>query len=148
MLKSWSHLATLGVLLIAAMAQAQESANPSSAAVTAWLEGYGRAWETKDPDAAAALFSSDARYYETPYAEPFAGQTGVRDYWASVTADQSDIDFTHELVGVTNGTAVARWSATFSLISNGASVELNGVFLLRFDVDGRCTMLREWWHAR
>ena len=130
------------------MAQAQESVNPSPAAVNAWLEAYGQAWEAKDPDAAAALFSSDARYYETPYAEPFEGPTAVRDYWAQVTADQTGIDFTHELVGVTGATAVARWSATFSLISNGASVELNGVFLLSFDAAGRCTELCEWWHAR
>lgn len=113
-----------------------------------WLSAYGRAWEERDADAAAALFTSDARYFETPYAEPFAGSAGVREYWARVTADQRDVKVTHEVVGFTDGVGVARWNSKFALASNGARVELDGVFLLTFDADGLCKELREWWHAR
>ena len=60
---------------------------------TEWLDGYRIAWETRDPDAAAALFTEDASYREEPYAEPFVGRAGVRDYWARVTATQEDIEF-------------------------------------------------------
>lgn len=148
MIRLTYRVAMFHVLLGIAVAHAQDSGNPSRVAVVDWLEGYEKAWEQKDPDAAAALFAVDARYYETPYAEPLRGQSGIRDYWAMVTADQSDIDFTFELVGITNGTVVAGWSAMFTLLSNGAMVELNGVFLLSFDAANRCTTLREWWHAR
>lgn len=58
-----------------------------------WLEGYRAAWEERDPDAAAALFTDDASYREQPYHEPFLGKAGVRDYWASVTATQADVKF-------------------------------------------------------
>jgi ketosteroid isomerase-like protein len=122
--------------------------SPTSVDVEAWLSAYGAAWQRKAPDAAAAIFADDARYYETPYAEPFRGPAGVRDYWSNVTADQRDIEFAADLIGVIGPTAVARWSAKFVLISNGANVELNGIFLLKFDADKRCSELREWWHAR
>jgi hypothetical protein len=113
-----------------------------------WLAAYGSAWVNRDPDAAAALFSADCLYQESPYDAPFEGSAGVRDYWASVTEDQGEVDFDSEVVGVFEGTGVALWSARFKAVSTGTPVELNGVFLLEFDDQMRCTSLREWWHAR
>ncbi len=123
--------------------------NLDAAGLKTWLERYKHAWETKDPAAAAALFTEDAIYYETPYAEPFRGRTGVSEYWARVTADQRDIAVTVTPLGVlADGTGVARWNSKFELISNGAKVELDGVFLLEHADPEHCRVLREWWHAR
>jgi ketosteroid isomerase-like protein len=113
-----------------------------------WLRAYGSAWEARNAAAASQLFSKDALYFETPYAEPFRGRDGINAYWARVTGDQRDVDFDSEALGFIGRTGVAKWSARFKLASNGAGVELNGVFLLEFDDDGLCTQLREWWHAR
>ena len=124
----------------------QNAITPST--VENWLERYGSAWESRDPDAVEALFTPDARYYETPYADPFEGAAGVREYWARVTSDQRDIAFDSSVVAVTANTGIARWSATFMSISGEVKVELNGVFILEFDADGRCAVLHEWWHAR
>ena|SRR5690606_8999454 len=120
-----------------------------AAGLEKWLARYKHAWETKDPAAAAALFTEDALYYETPYAEPFRGPAGVSEYWARVTADQRDIEVTVTPLGVlADGTGVARWNSKFALISNGAKVELDGVFLLELASPEHCRVLREWWHAR
>jgi ketosteroid isomerase-like protein len=118
------------------------------AAVEAWLARYKDAWEQRDPDRAAALFSENAPYHETPFDPPKAGRRGVRDYWATVTADQRDVDVKSNVVAVTGRTAVARWSARLTAASNGARVELDGVFILAFDDSGLCKELREWWHVK
>jgi hypothetical protein len=111
-----------------------------------WLSAYGDAWVGLDPDAAASLFTEDAVYHETPYSDPFLGSDGVRDYWVKVTEGQSNVVFDSEVIGVADGTGVARWSARFD--KEGIPVELDGVFLLEFDDQSRCRSLREWWHAR
>ena len=49
----------------------------SREAFEAWLRRYGTAWEARDPDAAAALFAADARYYWTPFQEPKQGPTAI-----------------------------------------------------------------------
>lgn len=113
-----------------------------------WLNAYGAAWETRSAEAASQLFSEGALYFETPYAEPFRGREGIASYWSRVTADQRDVDFDSEALGFAGTSGVAKWSARFKLASNGATVELNGVFLLEFDDDGLCSVLREWWHAQ
>lgn len=113
-----------------------------------WLERYGQAWQQRDPQAAAQLFAADAEYFETPYAEPFRGAEGVREYWARVTADQRDVNFNCQPLGVVDGAGVATWSASFTAASSGTLIEMNGVFLLEFDETGLCRRLREWWHVR
>lgn len=123
-----------------------QTPNLNDLLIMRWLNSYGAAWESRDADAAAALFSEGASYQETPYAEPFIGRDAIRDYWAGVTAAQSDIRFEAEILSVSGNTAVARWSSAFE--AGEAPVELNGVFVLEFDGEGTVSSLREWWHAR
>ncbi len=118
------------------------------AAVEAWLARYEEAWEQRDPALAAALFTENAAYHEMPFDAPKAGRTGIRDYWATVTADQRDVDFKSQVVAVNGATAVARWSARLKSASSGVRVELDGVFVLTFEDGGLCSELREWWHVR
>jgi ketosteroid isomerase-like protein len=111
-----------------------------------WLQRYGRAWETRDPDAAAALFSGDASYYETPFGPPLRGRDGVQRYWSEATGNQTAIHFSHQVICAKGRLAIARWQAQFTRISSGAAVRLDGIFLLHFDDQGLCRELREWWH--
>ena len=119
-----------------------------SGALATWLERYGKAWETRDADAASRLFTENASYHEKPFDPPKAGRAGIREYWAGVTADQRDVQFTSQVVATNGNTGVARWHAKFRLASAGATIELDGVFVLELDASGLCTTLREWWHVR
>jgi uncharacterized protein (TIGR02246 family) len=118
------------------------------AAVEAWLARYKQAWEQRDPELAAALFTENAPYHEMPFDPPKAGRPGIRDYWATVTADQRNVDFKCRVIAVNGQTAVARWSVSLTSASSGARIELDGVFILEFEDAGLCRELREWWHVR
>ena len=108
-----------------------------------WLAAYRDAWLRRDEAAAAALFTEDATYAEQPYQEPFAGRAGVRDYWARVTATQSNIDMKYGTpITVGNRTAVEWWT---TLTNDGMPVTLAGAFILTFDGSGLCRSLREYW---
>ena len=43
----------------------------------AWLRGYKKAWEGRDAEAAAALFTPDAEYYWTPFDPPQRGRAAI-----------------------------------------------------------------------
>jgi nuclear transport factor 2 (NTF2) superfamily protein len=113
-----------------------------------WLKAYGRAWESRDPDAVAILFAEDARYHETPFTEPASGRDGVRAYWAAATASHREVEFGFEILAVVGSRGIARWSASFSRSEGGARHRLDGVFVLDFNSDRLCEELREWWHIR
>jgi hypothetical protein len=113
-----------------------------------WLARYEEAWEHRDPARAAALFTENAAYHEMPFDAPKAGRSGIRDYWATVTADQRDVDFSSSVVAVSGRTGIARWAAKLKSASSGMHVALDGVFVLTFDDSGLCSELREWWHVK
>lgn len=138
--------------LVAAWVLAGAAGSAHAQALTAtrletWLASYGKAWETRDADAAARIFTPDATYHEMPFDAPKAGRAGIREYWAGVTTDQRDVEFESNVIAVNGSTGVAHWHAKFKLASNGATVELDGVFVLEIDASGLCSSLREWWHA-
>lgn len=118
--------------------------NPTE--VESWLERYRRAWENRDPSAAAALFSENAKYHETPFQAPALGRDGVREYWTNATRNQADVSFSYEVLSVSGDRGIARWRASFARVSSGVKASLDGIFLLEFDDDGLCRELREWWH--
>jgi ketosteroid isomerase-like protein len=134
--------------ILACMSGAVEAKSLTSAALAAWLERYGAAWEARDASAAGSLFAPDARYRESPFDEPMKGRSGIEEYWRSVTADQREVRFESRIIAVNGNTGVAHWSAKFRRESTGAMVELDGVFVLEFDSSGQCSTLREWWHVR
>jgi uncharacterized protein (TIGR02246 family) len=139
------------LLLVACVASAggrAVAADLTTATLEDWLARYETAWETRDADKAAALFTPDATYHEMPFEAPIRGGDKIREYWSRVTADQRDIDFSAKPIMVGDDTGVAEWTARFRAESTGATIELNGVFVLTFDAAGRCTALREWWHVR
>jgi ketosteroid isomerase-like protein len=109
-----------------------------------WIAAYGRCWEARDPDAAAALFTEDASYRVTPFRDPHVGSPGIRDYWAGATSTQSGVALRFGEPVVAGNRAAVEWWATFT--DDGAEVTLAGCLVLRFARDGRCEELREYWH--
>lgn len=115
-------------------------------AVTAWLEDYKQAWESRDPDLIVTLFTPDAPYYETPFSKPALGREGIRHYWQEGVVPQREVRFQYHLLAVVEQQAFVRWQSRFHL--DAEERQLDGIFLLTFAPDGLCSELREWWHEQ
>lgn len=135
-------------VFLAGALSAAESRDLTREELAAWLDGYEEAWETRDADKAAALFTADATYQDNPYADPYQGRQGIREYWSAVTEDQEDIDFSYEILSVTGDTGIAHWRSEFTQTSSGSGVVLDGIFVLEFEPEGLCQSLEEWWHLQ
>lgn len=113
-----------------------------------WLDAYGSAWEARNGDAVARLFSNDASYHWGPFAPPLEGRSVIARRWSVATNDQRDVRFEHTTLGITAERAVVHWRATFTRLLSSVRTELDGVFVLRFDERCTCIELREWWLER
>ncbi len=113
-----------------------------------WLDAYGRAWETRDAEAAADLFAEAATYRLSPFEEPVRGRSAIFEYWSGVTRSQEQIRFGSEILAVEEEIGIARWWASFVRIPSKTRVELDGIFVVALDKDGRAKAFREWWHRR
>lgn len=114
----------------------------------AWLEKYGRAWETRDAQAAAKLYSEDGTYQVTPFVEPLRGRAAILNYWTHVAETEEQVQFSYEILAVTSEQGIARWWASFLILPRGLRTKLEGIFVIALDGQGRCTRLREWWHKQ
>ena len=112
-----------------------------------WLRDYGDAWEKRDPEAAAALFSDDALYYWTPFEEPKRGKEEIATAWRKATSCQRNVKFLYDVLAVIGTTGIARWHASFERNSTARPVELDGTLMAEFAGDSRCRVFREWWQS-
>jgi ketosteroid isomerase-like protein len=112
----------------------------------AWLRGYKSAWEQRDPQAAAALFTDDAEYYWTPFDPPHRGKDGIAAVWLGAVSQQKDIDFTYDVLAVNGAVGIAHWHTKLTAVPDNAPVELDGIIVATFAPSKHCREFREWWH--
>lgn len=109
-----------------------------------WADAYRKAWETADPEAAAALFTDDATYRSEIFEEPHRDRSGVFEYWTGVTSAQSEVTVRMGRPFVDGQrVAVEFWT---NMVVEGSPVTLAGCLLLTLDDSGLCSDLREYWH--
>ncbi len=110
-----------------------------------WLESYRRAWEDKDSNAAAALFSEDVSYRSNIFEAPYRGRDGVLSYWSDVTSTQEGASVRMGRPFVDGNRVAAEFWTVMS--NEGTEITLPGCLLLEFTVDGLCRSLREYWQV-
>lgn len=113
-----------------------------------WLDAYGHAWESRDLEAAAALFTENSTYRVTPFLEPVFGRKAIFEYWSEVACTEENIRFGYEILLATAALNIAKWSASFLRVPPGLQTQLDGIFLISLDEAGHCTSLQEWWHKQ
>ena len=119
----------------------------TAAEFDAWLCAYQRAWEGRDPAAAALLFTDDSEYYWTPLDPPQRGRMGVAAAWESAVSRQRGIRFTFEILAVNGNKGIAAWRAEFTRLPAVNAVRIEGVLTADFAEPGQCRIFREWWHS-
>jgi ketosteroid isomerase-like protein len=112
-----------------------------------FLKKYKQAWENRDADLAASLFTRDARYKENPFGEPIIGREAIHDYWAGATAQQEDIRFTVTNYLHTGYVLIAEWTCQYRDRASGRPRELAGMFFADF-YGNQVRAFREYWQSR
>lgn len=112
--------------------------------VAEWVDAYRVAWETRDPEAAASLFTSDASYREKIVEAPYHGRDGVRTYWSSVTASQDEVRVRMGRPFAAGDRVAVEFWTTMKVDSEAATIA--GCLLLDFTDEWLCRRLREYWH--
>ncbi|MBI5621036.1 nuclear transport factor 2 family protein [Candidatus Gottesmanbacteria bacterium] len=113
-----------------------------------WVKRLEEAWVKRDPDMAAGLCALNVKYYEDPFQAPFIGRIAVKKIWEEVPKTQRDIHFSHDVIAIVSQTGTAHWIASYTTISNGLRVELDGIFIVTLDKDGLCTEFHMWWNKK
>ena len=112
-----------------------------------FLAKYKKAWETRNPDLAAGLFTRDAQYQQDPFGEAVVGREAIHDYWAGATGRQEEIHFNVGAFVRSGYLLAAEWTCTYQDRSSGEKMELAGMFLADF-YGKQVRRFREYWLSR
>jgi hypothetical protein len=110
------------------------------AGAEAWIEAYERAWRTAGTTLLAELFTEEASYRMSPYAEPAAGLAEIGELWERERSGPDEkFSMSYELVAVDGDVAVARIEVAYA-----SGAEYRDLWIVRFAADGRCRAFEEW----
>ncbi len=110
------------------------------------METYRRAWETRDANLAAELFTEDATYQVDPFSAPLDGREAIRRYWEEATGPHRDVQFRWKLAAARDGVNVIEWQVEFTRADVGC-IELRGVMFIELRGE-RIFRFREYWLRR
>ena len=111
-----------------------------SKTVTAWINGYLRAWDSNAPDDIRALFTDDAEYRTAPFDEPRVGADAIVAGWIEDQDQPGDHTFTWSQLGVDGDVAFVQGDTVYSEGRRYANL-----WVIRFADDGRATSYTEWY---
>jgi ketosteroid isomerase-like protein len=111
----------------------------------AWLTRYIEAWRSGDRSDIGDLFSEDVSYSQNGGQTSIAGREAVVIDWLEESY-QPDASWEayYEPLTIEEEIHVAVGSTRY-LRENDVREEFSNIFVCRFDDDGRCRELREWW---
>jgi ketosteroid isomerase-like protein len=108
--------------------------------VRRWVTAYEAMWRTPGTGTLAALFSDDATYLVSPWAEPVRGLAAIAELWeAEREGADEEFTITSALVAVDHSVAVVRAEVAYA-----RGETWRDLWVLQFDVDGRCRAFEEW----
>lgn len=113
-----------------------------------WLWKYKRCYELDDADLVVTLFTEDATYQVTPFAIPRQAEQ-FHTMWAGGKSRRYGNHIALQVWHLEGDTAIVEWIAYAIYYEKGLH-HGNGMFILTFAKDGRCSSLREWqhWHPK
>jgi ketosteroid isomerase-like protein len=112
-----------------------------------WMESYAQAWEKRDPELAAELFTEEATYQEDPFDEPLQGRAAIREYWQAATRYHRDVHMSWGEPVVVGELLIAEWRTKYSRLDTHKQHELRGIMLIEFEGE-LAKSLREYWLRR
>jgi ketosteroid isomerase-like protein len=130
------------------VAGAAELTTPSRRRIDDWIGRYEQAWRTAGTDALHELFTDDATYSMSPYAEPFRGLDAIAIMWDAEREGPDEVfTMSSEIVACEGPTCVVRVEVHYERIPRE---EFKDLWVVRFSDDDRCEHFEEWpfWPAK
>lgn len=110
--------------------------------LTAWLEGYERAWRSPGTAALTELFTEDATYSTAPYENPHRGLASIARMWeAERHGPNEDFEMRSEIVAVEGDHGIARVQVRYG---EPKGTEYRDLWVIGLTESGRCFHFEEW----
>ena len=111
------------------------------------VDTFAGAWSRGQLDRILSVFTPDAVFQETPFAERLAGTDSIRRYWSDVPYHQSEITVTTGEIFTVGPWFATEFKSVFRRRRTGEWVEARGALFCETR-EGLIAEMRMYWHRR
>jgi len=111
-----------------------------STTITAWMNGYLKAWDSNEPDDIRALFTDDAEYLTAPFEPARVGVEAIVAGWLEDQDQAGDHTFEWHELAHEGDLAFVNGDTTYDSGRRYANL-----WVIRFADDGRASSFTEWY---
>jgi SnoaL-like domain len=115
----------------------------SRESAAAFVDGYGRTWESWDFPGFVDLFSDEVVYVAHATQETVVGRTALASYIRKEAAEQGQVSVRMGNPVIDGDRVAAEFWVTAT--SAGETATIAGCLIARLASDGRCAFFREYW---
>jgi ketosteroid isomerase-like protein len=109
------------------------------------IDTFAKGWAKGQVDHILSVFTPEAVFIETPFAEPISGSEQIRRYWSDVPYHQSEISVTTGEIYVAGPWFATEFKSVFRRRRTGDWVEARGAIFC--ETDGfLISEMRMYWH--
>lgn len=113
-----------------------------------WTKVFMESWKELDWKRTLETLDKDVKYYENPIDEPCKSFDEVIALWNVVADNQKDINYDYEIVAYNEETCIINWQMTRTMTSNNTKQEIDGIFQISLNKEGKCTFFKQWRFTR
>ena len=112
-----------------------------------WLDRLKDVWETKSPNKILDIVAQKFVWQEGPFDEPITTKEGLINEWNSVL-NHKDVNVSYKMLVVEKNVGIAQFHATYVRLSSGENLEIDGVFMISLDENGKCIEFSQWYNEK
>lgn len=109
-----------------------------------WIKEFMESWKQLDWQRTLKTLDKEVKYYENPIDEPCKTFEDVINLWKVVADNQKDIDYKYEIVLCSDDTCIINFKMTRTMTVNNTKQEIDGIFQISLNEDGKCTYFKQW----
>ena len=113
-----------------------------------WIKEFMESWKQLDYERTLKTLSNDVKYYENPIDEPCKNFDEVINLWNVVSDNQKDIDYKYEIISFDDNVCIVNWQMTRTMTKTNTRQEIDGIFQISLDKEGKCIYFKQWRFTR
>ncbi len=113
-----------------------------------WTKEFMESWKELDWQRTLKTLNTNVKYYENPIDEPCKTFEEVTNLWNIVGDNQKDISYTFNIIAYNDDFCIINWQMTRTMTTNNIKQEIDGIFQISLDNEGKCTYFKQWRFTR
>ena len=109
-----------------------------------WAKEFMESWKDLDWKKTLDTLDKDVKYYENPIDAPYANFDEVTNLWNVVADNQKDISYKFEILSFNEETCIINWQMTRTMTKTDTKQEIDGIFQVSVNDEGKCTYFKQW----